>query len=124
MKSVRKMVDGIFISKIRYGLQLLGRVRVVTEDPECGGLNAIQLVLNNLLSTLNGSKIKDQVAVKFMLDKFEILSVNQLNAQVKLLEVWKALNLADYPLQIQQQAVPQLREHAQRGDQLKLANQL
>ena len=33
------------------------------------------------------------------------MSVNQLNAQVKLLEVWKALNLPDYPLKIKQQSV-------------------
>ena len=72
------------------------------EDPESGDLNAIQLVLNKLLRTLNGTKVKDQVSIKSMLDKFGILSVNQLNAQVKLLEVWKALNLSDYPLQIRQ----------------------
>ena len=29
--------------------------------------------------------------------------MNQLNAQVKLLEVWKALNVEDYPLKIKQQ---------------------
>ena len=35
------MVDGIFISKVRYGLQLLGKVRVKPEDPECGDLKVI-----------------------------------------------------------------------------------
>ena len=34
-----------------------------------------------------------------------MLSVNQLNAQVKLLEVWKAMNVEDYPLKIKQQEV-------------------
>ena len=34
----------------------------------------------------------------------QILSVNQLNAQVKLLEVWKALNVQKYPLAIKQQS--------------------
>ena len=100
------MVDGIFISKVRYGLQLLGRVRVAKEDPECGDLKAIQLVLNKLLRLLNGTKVKDLVSTKSMLDKFGILSINQLNAQVKLLEIWKALNLEDYPLQIKQQSAP------------------
>ena len=32
-------------------------------------------------------------------------SVNQLNAQCKLLEIWKAKNLTDYPLKIGQQSV-------------------
>ena len=88
-RSIRKMVDGIFISKVRYGLQLLGRVRVANEDPECGDLKAIQLILNKLLRLLNGTKVKDLVSTKSMLDKFGILSINQLNAQVKLLEIWK-----------------------------------
>ena len=39
-----------------------------------------------------------------LLKKFSILSVNQLNAQAKLLEVWKALNIPSYPLKIAQQS--------------------
>ena len=64
------------------------------------------MILNKLLRLLNGSKVKDLVSTKSMLDKFGILSINQLNAQVKLLEIWKALNLEDYPLQIKLQSAP------------------
>ena len=64
---------------------------------------AIQLVQNNLLRTLNGSKIKDKVSISSMLEKFNMQSINQLNASVKLLEVWKALNVDDYPLIIKRQ---------------------
>ena len=35
--------------------------------------------------------------------KFSMLSVNQLNAQTKLVEIWKALNVDDYPLKVVQQ---------------------
>ena len=38
-----------------------------------------------------------------MLEKFNMLSANQLNASVKLLEVWKALKLDKYPLEIKRQ---------------------
>ena len=38
-----------------------------------------------------------------MLEKFNLQSVNQLNAGVKLLEMWKALNVVDYPLIIKRQ---------------------
>ena len=34
-----------------------------------------------------------------------MLSINQMNAQVKLLEIWKAMNIEDYPLKIDQQGV-------------------
>ena len=43
------------------------------------------------------------VPVALMLKKFNMLSANQLNASVKLLEVWKALNLENYPLSINRQ---------------------
>ena len=32
-----------------------------------------------------------------------MLSVNQLNASVKLMEIWKATNVDDYPLKVQRQ---------------------
>ena len=34
-----------------------------------------------------------------------MLSVNQLNANVKLVEIWKAKNVEDYPLKIEHQSV-------------------
>ena len=105
LKSVLKVVDGLFPSKIRYGLQLLGKVRMTSEDAECADLKAIQLIQNKLLRSLNNTKIKDKISTKSILGKFNMLSVNQLNAQVKLLEMWKALNLVDYPLKIKQQTV-------------------
>ena len=98
--SVLKLVDGLFMSKIRYGLQLYGKVRMSEEDPTNGELKAIQVVQNNLLRMLNRSKIKDKVSIDFMLKKFNMMSVNQLNAQIKLLEIWKSLNVNDYPLKL------------------------
>ena len=35
-----------------------------------------------------------------MLERQKMLSVNQLQAQIKLTEMWKASNLPTYPLQI------------------------
>ena len=56
--SVLKLVDGLFTSKIRYGLQLYGRVRISEQDPENTELKSIQLVQNKLLRTLNGTRVK------------------------------------------------------------------
>ena len=43
---------------------------------------------------LNGTKIKDCISTESLLSKFGILSTNQLNAQVKLLETWKAESIS------------------------------
>ena len=60
---------------------------------------------NNLLRTLNKSRVKDMISISSLLSKFNLLSVNQLNANVKLVEIWKALNVDDYPLKIQKQCL-------------------
>jgi hypothetical protein len=72
-------------------------VRLVEEDPTGGDLKAIQFVLNS-------TKIKDKVSIINMLKKFDLMSVNQINATKKLLEIWKSLNLKNYPLQVEQQS--------------------
>ena len=98
-------MDGLFTSKLRYGLQLYGKARMVDSDMECEEFKAVQLIQNNMLRTLNNTKVKDMVSIKSMLEKYNMSSVNQLNAQCKLLEIWKAKNLTDYPLKIGQQSV-------------------
>ena len=74
--AVIKLVDGLFTSKLRYGLQLLGKVRTSPEDMLSWEMKAIQLVQNKLLRTLNGSKIKEKISVAHMLAKFKMLSVS------------------------------------------------
>ena len=100
-------MDGLFTSKMRYGIQLLGKVRMVKEDPVGADFHAIQMVQNNLLRTLDGSLVKDKVSIESMLNKFGMMSANQINASVKLLEVWKALKLENYPLVINRQETKQ-----------------
>jgi hypothetical protein len=76
------------MSKLRYGLQLCGKVRTKESDPECNDFKAIQLIQNKLLQSLNGSKIKYMIPTSFLLTKYSILT--QLNAQIKLVEIWKS----------------------------------
>ena len=67
LKSVEKVVDGLFTSKIRYGLHLLGKVRVTSRDPVCAIFKAIQLVQNKMLMVLNRNQLKDKVSIESML---------------------------------------------------------
>ena len=90
-------------TELRYGLQLYGKVRTKVSDPECEDFKAIQIIQNNLLRSLNGTKVKDMISIDSLLEKFGVLSDNQLNAQVKLVEIWKGLHVDDYPLKIEQQ---------------------
>ena len=49
-----------------------------------------------MLRVINNSRIKDKISVESMLKKFNLLSVNQLAAQIKLQEVWKSVNIEKY----------------------------
>ena len=55
-----------------------------------------------MLRTLENVRISDRICTKTLLQKQKMLSINQLNAQVKLTEMWKACNQPNYPLNIKQ----------------------
>ena len=74
-------------------------------DLKNGDLKSIQKVQNKMVRFLNGKTLKDKIHTKVLLEQANLLSVNQLNAKVKLIEVWKALNIEDYPIKIMEQEV-------------------
>ena len=71
--------------------------------PRCEDFKALQKVQNDLMRFLACCRTRDRVSIRSLLDQFSMVSVNQLNAQIKLLEMWKSLNITDYPLVIRQQ---------------------
>ena len=64
------IVHSLWISKLRYGLQLCTRVKITNQDPTSGNMKALQITQNRMLRLLNGSRIKDKISIKFMPDKF------------------------------------------------------
>ena len=53
-----------------------------------------------MLRLLNGTRISDKISTALLLAKFNMLSVNQINAQMKLSEMWKAVNDEDHPFNL------------------------
>ena len=76
-------------------------MRLVNNDPENGLIDEIQLIQNKLARWLNGVTLKDKKRTRVLLQNIKMLSVNQINAQVKLIEMWKAHNVENYPLKIE-----------------------
>ena len=83
----KKVADSIFVSKFRYGLQLLGRVRQSDSESSIGDLHTLQLIQNKLARALNNVKLSDYCTTKSLLAKLDMQSVNQLNAQIKITEI-------------------------------------
>ena len=56
------------------------------------------MCVNYLLTRfLNGTFIKDKISTKSILSNLDMLSINQMNAQIKITEGWKINNTMNYP---------------------------
>ena len=95
---LKKVADSIWTSKLRYGLQLYGPVRKNNSDPQMADFEKLQIAQNNMLRTLEKVKVSDKVSIKYLLDKTQMLSVNQTLAHIKLTEMWKSKNNERYPI--------------------------
>ena len=96
-KALIKAADSLFNSKIRYGLQLLGKVKMSANESQNLMLQDIQLAQNKLIRFLNNKRISDKISTETLMLNVKMLSVNRMNAQIKLTEVCKALNQMDTP---------------------------
>ena len=83
----------------------MGQIRWSDADPQSILLKNLQKSENKLLRFLNKTYIKDKISNKSMLEKHGMLSVNQINAQIKLTEMWKAVNDEEHPFKIEKKSV-------------------
>ena len=97
-KNMMRVVQSIWISKLRYGLQLCNKVRTTSADLVNNNMQATQVAQNKMLRMLNGSTKKDHITAKILLEKFNLPSVNQLAAEIKLIEAWKIMKVPEYPI--------------------------
>ena len=95
------IVHSLWMSKLRYGLQLCTKVRQSELSTKTEFTKSLQLTQNRMLRVINNSRIKDKISVSHMLKKFNLLSVNQLAAQIKLQEVWKSINIDKYGITLE-----------------------
>ena len=99
-EKLRKIVDSLWTSKLRYGLQLWATVRMEETQPKKQAITDVQKVQNKLLRILEKKRISDKVEVKTMLKNQGMLSINQTAAQIKLVEMWKAKHVEIYPINV------------------------
>ncbi len=60
-------------------------------------MTMVQRSQNKMLRILDGTLVLDRKSTKTLLDNQNMLSVNQIAAQIKLAEMWKASNDPQYP---------------------------
>jgi hypothetical protein len=99
-KRLQRIVDSLWTSKLRYGLQLCTEVRLTEDQPKNQVVTMAQRAQNKMIRVLDGSQIVDQKSTKRLLEEQNMLSVNQMAAQIKLTEMWKATNDPQYPIKM------------------------
>ena len=72
-------------------------------DSKNGDLGSIQKVQNKMARFLNSKTLKDKIPTSELLSNIDMLSIKQLNAKIKIIEIWKALNIEKYPLRVDRQ---------------------
>ena len=68
-------------------MQLYGNVRLKKEDPEQKLLGTIQIAQNKLARFLCGKNLLDKVPTSNIYKELKMPTVNQINAQIKLLDM-------------------------------------
>jgi hypothetical protein len=95
-----KVVDSLWTSKLRYRLQICTEVRLTEEHPKSLYMTMAQRLQNKLLRILDGALVSVRKSTKTLLDNQNMLSVNQIAAQIKPTEMWKASNDPQYPIKM------------------------
>ena len=60
-----------------------------------------QVIQNKVLRILTGSRVEDKVSINHLVERTNMLSLNQM----KIKEIWKALNVKDYPLVLEKHSL-------------------
>ena len=76
-------------------------MRISADDPTNKFMKDVQICQNKMLRLLNNSRISDRISTATLLTKFNMMSVNQINAQIKLSEMSKAVKDEDHPFNIE-----------------------
>ena len=69
-KEVIKVVQNIWMSKLRYSLQLCNQVRTKPEDPTNQNMKSAQVAQNKMLRMLDCVSLKDHITSKSLLQKY------------------------------------------------------
>ena len=103
---LKKVANGIWTSKLRYGLQMYSKVRTNSQDPYNTNMEKLQVTQNKLTRVLENVTLTDRIPTATLLNNQKMLSVNQIAAQIKLTEIWKACNIPKFPIKIIRQSTP------------------
>ena len=117
-RCIMRIVQSLWFSKLRYGLQLCAQTRLKENDPTHTNMERLQVAQNRMLRLIHGRTLKDRISTAELLKSVNVLSVNQLALEIKLTECWKSININNFPVELDKGHV----EQAEEGRQLRTSS--
>ena len=96
-----QLAHALWMSKLRYGLQLCTNVRIDESETKNGNMKSLQIAQNKLMRKLLNAKYCDRTSTADLLKETGLMSVNQTAASIKICEVWKSENVPNYPVHLE-----------------------
>ena len=73
------------------------------QDPTNANMDNLQIAQNKMARVLENVTLIDRTPTSVLLKNQNMLSVNQISAQIKLTEIWKAINIPNFPIKVTKQ---------------------
>ena len=87
------LIHGLLLSKVRYGLPLFADIRLSDIHGTNGLMKEIQVEINRGLRIVLGVRLADKISIADLSAKVGVPSINQLAAEVTLMEIWKTFQM-------------------------------
>lgn len=90
-RCLARVADSLILSKVRYGLEVYGTLRL-TEEGQPVEAKRVQVLLNDLMRLLTGTLKKDRVSLEALAALTGFQSFNQMAGRAALAHAWKIIN--------------------------------
>ena len=84
-------MHGVILSQVRYCISAYSSVKLKETDTRSGGLDKIQVLMNNVARIVNQVKRTDHVSINELFKMSPWLSLNHMSANSIVVDTWRAL---------------------------------
>ena len=91
---------GILFSKLQYGITVYGCAKLKSNDPSTSNTFCLQIITTKMMRIIKaGRNTTREWDTERLCSNLNLLIITRMIIKFKLLEIWKGLNVENYPLQ-------------------------
>jgi len=97
-KYLAQISNSIVTSKLRYGLEIYGSVRLHESEPKCKSQHDLQVALNKAMRIVLNVRLADKIPIRELCEQTGQRTLNQMCAEAQLRLVWSSLHDPESPI--------------------------